>query len=187
MEQIVIVDEEDNYIGEEDKEKCHDGDGILHRGFLAMVFNRRGELFLTRRSARKRLWPGFWDGTVASHVRTGEDYEQASKRRLKQEIGLATDQVRYLFKFCYRAGYKGVGAEHEICAVTAVTGIDGGSIIPDGDEISEVRTISPARLIRETRDKRGAYTPWLAIAVERMAEQGLLRATDDRFVLSGES
>ncbi len=39
MEQIVIVDENDNYIGEEEKEKCHDGSGILHRGFLAM---RRG-------------------------------------------------------------------------------------------------------------------------------------------------
>lgn len=39
MEHIVIIDEKDNCIGEEEKEKCHDGNGILHRGFLAMVFN----------------------------------------------------------------------------------------------------------------------------------------------------
>jgi hypothetical protein len=81
--QIIVVDEDDNVIGEEDKEKCHDGDGILHRAFLAMVFNRAGELLLTRRSMSKKLWPQYWDGTVASHTVRGEDYEQASRRRLK--------------------------------------------------------------------------------------------------------
>jgi isopentenyl-diphosphate delta-isomerase len=174
MEQIVIVDEEDNCIGEEEKEKCHDGNGILHRGFLAMVFNRRGELFLTRRSPKKRLWPGFWDGTVASHVRKGEDYGQASRRRLREEIGLTTDTVRYLFKFHYRIGYKDLGAENEICAVTSLTGISRGGIFPDPEEISEVKTISPGLLLREIRENRDIYTPWLLMAAEGMVERGLL-------------
>ena len=174
MEQIVIVDENDNYIGEEEKEKCHDGGGILHRGFLAMVFNRDGELFLTRRSRKKRLWPGFWDGTVASHLNKGEDYEQASKRRLRQEIGLATDQVQYLLKFHYRVGYRDIGAENEICAITEVRGIEPGWISPDPYEISEIRTIAPGLLIDEIAGNRDIYTPWLIIAVERMRENGFL-------------
>lgn len=174
MEQIVIVDEDDNYIGEEEKEKCHDGSGILHRGFLVMVFNQSGELFLTRRSHKKRLWPGYWDGTVASHVRKDEDYEQASKRRLRQEIGLTADVVRYHFKFHYRIGYKDLGTENEICAVTTLTGVDRDSILPDFDEISEVKTISPGLLARQIRDNSEIYTPWLNIAVERMVERGLL-------------
>ena len=99
MGNIVIVDEHDDLIGEEERDKCHEGDGILHRGFLVMVFNNMGELLLTRRSEQKRLWPGFWDGTVASHVLRGESYVEASKRRLVEEIGLAEDKVDYLFKF----------------------------------------------------------------------------------------
>jgi isopentenyl-diphosphate delta-isomerase len=174
MEQIVIVDENDNYIGEEEKEKCHDGSGILHRGFLAMVFNRCGEILLTRRSDRKRLWPGFWDGTVASHVIKGEDYEQASKRRLKQEIGLIADHVRYLFKFHYCVGYRDIGAENEICAITTVKGIETRWIFPDNDEISEIRTSAPCLLIDEMANNRDIYTPWLIIAVERMRENGFL-------------
>jgi isopentenyl-diphosphate delta-isomerase len=174
MEQIVIVDEEDNYLGEEEKEKCHDGNGILHRAFLAMVFNRRGELLLTRRSSKKRLWPGFWDGSVASHVWKGEDYEGASKRRLRREIGLATDSVRYMFKFHYRIGYKDLGAENEICAVTTVTGIDQSIISPDPEEISEIKVVPPKPFLREIRSKRDLYTPWLAIAAECMAERGYL-------------
>ena len=92
-----------------------------------------------------------------------------------QEIGLRAGEVRYLLKFRYRVGYKDIGAEHEICAVTTVTGVEDISILPDPDEISEVRMISPGRLICEMRGNGEIYTPWLVIAVERMAEQGLWR------------
>ncbi len=168
MEQIVIVDEEDNILGEEDKEKCHDGDGILHRAFLAMVINKSGELILTRRSGSKRLWPGYWDGTVASHTKVGEDYEQASRRRLKEEIGLEADNVEYLFKFRYKVRYKDVGSENEICAVTVVSGADEKEIEPDSDEISEVKTVGLEELIEDVRTAGKAYTPWLLLALEHM-------------------
>ena len=173
MEQIVIVDGNDNLIGEEEKDKCHDGDGILHRGFLVMVLNGDGELLLARRSEKKRLWPGFWDGTVASHVAAGEDYVQASKRRLVQEIGLSTDNIKYLFKFQYHARYKDVGAESEICAVTLVNGVDTGTIFPSSDEITSVRTITLQALTEDITKNPGEYTPWLILALGHMNEQGL--------------
>jgi isopentenyldiphosphate isomerase len=50
-------------------------------------------LLLTRRSDKKRLWPEFWDGSVASNVFIGEIYEHASMRRLREEIELVTDEV----------------------------------------------------------------------------------------------
>lgn len=171
-ERIVIVDEEDNCIGEEDKEKCHDGEGILHRAFLAMVFNKKGELVLARRSGKKRLWPGFWDGTVASHLFMGEDYEQASRRRLAEEIGLTAGRIQYLFKFHYKVGYEDKGTENEICAVMMVGGIDEKDLVPAHSEISEIRTQrldDLAREIAESRDKSG-YVPWLILAVERMSK-----------------
>jgi len=174
MERIVIVDGNDNLIGEEDKDKCHDGDGILHRGFVAMVLSGEGELLLARRSGKKRLWPGFWDGTVASHLAGGEDYVTASKRRLVEEIGLSADDVKYLFKFQYRAKYKDVGAENEICAVTMVDGVDIGTIFPNSAEIVSVRTITQQALTEDMTKNPGAYTPWLILALEHINEQGLI-------------
>ncbi len=174
MELIVTVDENDNIIGEEEKEKCHNADGILHRGFLAMVFDNSGRLLLTRRSDGKRLWPGFWDGTVASHVFKGEDYEQASKRRLMQEIGLATDSVQYLFKFRYKTGYKDKGSEHEICAVTAIRGVDFDRLSPNRNEISGVRVIDPKVLKEELKQNGNSYTPWLRLALEGMNERQIV-------------
>jgi isopentenyl-diphosphate delta-isomerase len=173
MKRIVIVDGDDNIIGEEDKDKCHDGNGILHRGFLAMVLNEDGELLLARRSKKKRLWPGFWDGTVASHLAAGEDYFEASRRRLVEEMGLSTDDIRYLFKFQYHAKYGDAGSENEICAVTLVDGVDTGTIFPRSDEIMSVRTVAPQALMQDLMINPGAYTPWLILALKYMNEQGL--------------
>jgi isopentenyl-diphosphate delta-isomerase len=168
MEQIVVVDENDNPLGEEEKGRCHDGSGILHRAFLAMVFNRSGELLLTRRSDKKRLWPGFWDGTVASHVLKGEDYEQASRRRLVQEIGLTTDSIKYLFKFHYKAEYYDIGTEHEICAVTVVNNADFDRILSDSNEISEVKSAGMRALIDDIEVHGDQYTPWFILALAHM-------------------
>jgi isopentenyl-diphosphate delta-isomerase len=168
MQQIVIVDENDNFIGEEEKEKCHDGSGILHRGFLVMIFNNKGELLLARRSKKKRLWPGFWDGTIASHVVKGEDYVQASKRRLAEEIGLININVKYLFKFRYFVRYKNIGAENEICGVIMVNGIDTGRIFPDSNEISDIKFISTQVLIEDFKKNGNEYTPWLILAMNHM-------------------
>ncbi|HYA89110.1 MAG TPA: NUDIX domain-containing protein [Nitrospirota bacterium] len=167
-ERIVTVDENDNVIGEDCKGKCHDGEGILHRGFLAMVLNNAGELLLARRSDKKRLWPGFWDGSVASHVFKGEDYEHASVRRLREELGLVTEQVRYAFKFRYKVGYNGIGTEHEICAVTIVRGIEADNLSYDRNEIAEVRLIDLNVLMTEIKMNRHRYTPWLILAMKHM-------------------
>lgn len=173
-EQIVIVDEHDRVIGQEDKEKCHDGEGILHRAFLAMVFNKAGELLLTRRSDQKRLWPGFWDGSAASHVFPGEDYVQASRRRVREELGIAVDDIEYAFKFRYKAGYLGLGTEHEICAVTIARGVVFENLRPDPDEITSVRSADLKDLIQEIRGDGKQYTPWLVLALEHISERPIL-------------
>ncbi len=170
-ELIVTVNEQDVETGEAEKNRCHDGEGLLHRGFLAMVFNHRGELLLTRRSPQKRLWPGFWDGSVASHVFKGEDYVQATGRRLRQELGITADTIEYAFKFRYKAGYGNAGTEHEICAVTMVRGIEEGRIAPNGDEISDMRFADLKALIEEVRENGRPFTPWLVLALAQISER----------------
>jgi len=172
LEQIIIVDENDNCLGVEEKEKCHNGEGILHRAFLAMVFNNEGQLLLARRSKEKRLWPGYWDGTVASHLFEGENYLGATKRRLLQEIGVVTNKIEYLSKFHYKIGYKDLGTEHEICAVLRVNGIDPDEINPNNEEISEIDFVDPGILLNKSLYNK--YAPWLMLAMQHLGNK-----TDD--------
>ena len=44
------------------------------------------------------LWPGDWDGTVASHPREGETYVSSAERRMPEEIGI-TCKMNYINKF----------------------------------------------------------------------------------------
>jgi isopentenyl-diphosphate delta-isomerase len=175
MERIIIVDENDNFIREEEKEKCHDHDGILHRGFLVTLFNKRGELLLAQRSGKKRLWPGYWDGTVASHVFKGENYVQASKRRVEQEVGIRADTIiKFLFKFHYKVNYKNLGTEHEICAVMLVNNVEIDRLSPNENEVSAIKSINPQKLSNEISTNKNRYTPWLILTIEHMKNHQLI-------------
>jgi len=85
---LIKVDRQDKLIGIVDKEKAHQGKGILHRAFSILVIkdglahfssrqNRRinsaipkdqVELLLQKRSQYKKLWPFFWSNTCCSHL-----------------------------------------------------------------------------------------------------------------------
>jgi len=165
-ELIMAVDEEDGFLEERDKWECHKGEGILHRAFLVMVYNDDGDLMLARRSPEKKLWPGFWDGTVASHVRLGESYEDAAGRRLEEELGLKDSQVRYLTKFMYHARYQDVGSEKEICAVLTATIGASVKVTPCEHEITEIRYIKPDAVPNEEN-----VAPWLLLALEKISQE----------------
>ena len=158
---ILTVDEHDRITGEEEKLKCHLDRGILHRAFLVMAFNDEGELLLARRSSEKKLWPTYWDGTVASHVRKGESYEDAARERLRHELGVEAGCIHYISKFQYEARYRDIGSENEICAILTADGINKNDLAAHREEISEIQYVSPAQL-----KKMRKLTPWLVIALK---------------------
>ncbi len=161
---VILVDGNDNPIGKEEKVKCHLPNGKLHRAFTALIFNKEGKLLLTRRSDSKMLWPGEWDGTVASHPREGETYVSSAERRMPEEIGI-TCQMNYVNKFEYHVPYKDIGSENEVCGtlVGVVDDFDESSLIKD--EISAIKWISPDELKMELENNLDIYCPWMVIAL----------------------
>ena len=161
---VILVDGNDNPIGKEEKVKCHLPNGKLHRAFTALIFNKEGKLLLTRRSDSKMLWPGEWDGTVASHPREGETYVSSAERRMPEEIGI-TCQMNYVNKFEYHVPYKDIGSENEVCGtlVGVVDDFDESSLIKD--EISAIKWISPDELKTELENNLDIDCPWMVIAL----------------------
>jgi isopentenyldiphosphate isomerase len=89
VEMFPIVDEEGNTIGEAPRNICHDGISmLLHPVVHLHVFNRKGELFLQKRSCTKDIQPGKWDTSVGGHVGIGESIEKALVREAGEELGL---------------------------------------------------------------------------------------------------
>ena len=110
------------------------------------------------------LWPGYWDGTVASHPRESETYESSAERRIPEEIGI-TCEMNYVNKFEYHVPYKDIGSENEVCGTLlgVVNDFDESSLIKD--EISEIKWITPDELKTELENNRDVYCPWMVIAL----------------------
>ena len=168
-EYVILVNENDNPIGKEEKVKCHLPNGKLHRAFTALIFNNEGKLLLTKRSEGKMLWPNDWDGTVASHPRESETYASSAERRMPEEIGISC-KMNYVNKFEYHVPYKDVGSENEICGtlIGTIDSFDESSMIKD--EISEIKWINPAELKNELEHNRDVYCPWMVIALYFLAD-----------------
>lgn len=167
-EQLVLVDADDREIGYNDKAACHDGHGTLHRAFSLFVFNPAGELLLQQRSKDKRLWPGFWANTCCSHPRQGETMDEATARRLDQEMGMRCD-LRYLYKFEYQADYGDLGAEHELCWV--YVGQTADPVRANANEVNAWRFVPAAELDADMAAHPERYTPWLKLEWRRLRDQ----------------
>lgn len=164
-ELVILVDENDNPIGSEEKVKCHLPNGKLHRAFTALLFDENGRLVLTRRANGKMLWPNDWDGTFASHPRESETYVSSGERRMPEELGIK-GTLDYLHKFEYHVPYKDVGSENEICG-TLIGIIDKSTELKEIEgEIDEIKWISSKELIAELKKNPQIYCPWMLIALE---------------------
>lgn len=167
-EKLILVDEDDNEIGNLAKDRCHDGQGQLHRAFSLFIFNRRGEVLLQQRSSQKRLWPMYWSNACCSHPRRGEEMSEAVNRRLQQELGM-TSELEFLFKFIYQAHYDEAGSEHELCWV--YLGRSSDDIVVNANEIADWRYVSVATLNHELAAEPDKFTPWMKLEWRRIQDE----------------
>jgi isopentenyl-diphosphate delta-isomerase len=156
-EPLILVDELDREIGFKPKTDCHLGNGVLHRAFSIFVFNDRNELLLQQRAASKMLWPNYWSNTCCSHPRRGETMDDATVRRLEQELGFRCS-LEFLYKFKYQAQYGAIGAEHEYCWV--YYGRYDGAPDVNVNEIAAWRYVGVEALERELSAAPETFTPW---------------------------
>ena len=159
-ELLILVDQNDTETGTLDKRRAHDGKGILHRAFSLFIFNDDGDLLLQQRAADKRLWPRYWSNSCCSHPRSGEDMQQAVKRRCEQELGFSTD-TDFLYKFQYQAQYSELGSEHELCSVYA--GHYAGNLAINTAEIMAWNWCSQSDIEHRLAEDPDQFTPWFKL------------------------
>ncbi len=84
-ELLEVVDEVDRVIELRTRAEIHSRK-VFHRAVHVFVQNKRGEIFLQKRSHLKDSHPGKWDSSASGHVDPGESYAQAAERELWEEL-----------------------------------------------------------------------------------------------------
>jgi isopentenyl-diphosphate delta-isomerase len=115
------------------------------------------------------LWPGDWDGTVASHPRKDETYVSSAERRLPEELGSGC-KLDYLFKFEYHVPYKDIGSENEICGTLIGMVAEPFELKLVPDEISESKWVASDELYEDVQKNPKDYCPWMIAALYLLSE-----------------
>lgn len=151
MEEIFdIVDENDRVRGTAARSEVHGNPDLIHRVSHVLVFNSRGELFLQKRSADKDVQPGKWDTSVGGHVDTGEDYREAAIREMHEELGIASSNIEFLYKYLHSNSYE---SEY----VSTFSCLWDGPVTTNEQEIEEGRFWSIDEI--EINLEKGLFTP----------------------------
>ncbi len=87
MEILDIVDDNNQVTGKADRKEIYDKN-LPHRIVHVLVFNSSGEMLVQLSSRQKSFRPNYWGTSAGGHVMSGESYEQAATRELKEEIGV---------------------------------------------------------------------------------------------------
>ncbi len=102
---LEIVDEKGEVKGIAPRSQIHGNPALMHRVAHVLVFNRKGEILLQRRSMNKDVAPGRWDTSVGGHVDPGESPEGAALREMKEEIGV-DGRIEFLHSYIHTNDYE---------------------------------------------------------------------------------
>lgn len=168
IEQVILVDEHDNEVGTMEKLRAHRL-GVLHRAFSILLFNSKGEMLIQKRASCKYHSQGLWTNTCCSHPIPDESLEVATRRRLREEMGIEL-QPTFLYKFIYKVQLDESLYEHELDHV--FTGTFNGAPAINPSEVEDWKFVPLDKLREDIQNNPHAYTHWfkLILAHEKLSE-----------------
>jgi isopentenyl-diphosphate delta-isomerase len=122
---------------------------------------------LQQRSEDKPLWPGYWTNSCCSHPRRGETYDQATRRRLREELGVEANLSR-LYRFEYFARFSDLGAERELCTVYVGNVDDTCAVEPNPREIRAWDWFDAGAIDDLACRHPNRFTPWFLLEWARL-------------------
>ena len=165
MEKVILVDENDNETGAEEKIKAHK-DGKLHRAFSIFVFNIKGELLLQKRAKEKYHSGGLWSNACCGHPRPNELLEVAAYRRLKEEMGFECTLVHLKSAgFIYKVKINDL-FENEYDHI--FIGRFNENPNPDPKEIEDYKWINQKELKKDISLNPDKYTYWFIASLKNV-------------------
>jgi isopentenyl-diphosphate Delta-isomerase len=162
MEKVILVDENDNSVGTMEKMEAHQK-GLLHRAFSILIYNSKGEMLLQKRASSKYHSGGLWTNACCSHPLPGETVAEATRRRLKFEMGIDL-QPKYAYKFIYKAPLDKDLIEHELDYVFTAEYNEAPNVNPD--EVEDWKYINVADLKKDIQQHPEHYTYWFKVILE---------------------
>lgn len=172
-ELIVLVDETGQEIGAAPKLASHHAHTPLHKAFSCYIFDAEGQLLVTQRAYKKKVWPGVWTNSVCGHPLPGETTEAAVRRRVRYETGLEVkDLAVVLPDYRYTTPPYNEIIENEICPVYVARAASEISLNPA--EVEDCRWMIWDDYATDIQANPEKYSYWAIDQLPQLAKSVLL-------------
>ncbi len=180
MEEIVdLINEKDEVIGRATRSEVK-RKRLLYR-CAGIYVKMKGKIVIEKRSARKELRPSNWS-LVEETVKSGESFEQAAVRGVKEELGLETKSLKFIGKKII------VDSRYPDTFLLCVFVCEAkGKIRLQESEVEKVKLLT-VRQIQKLLAKKEKASPGLSQTFEmyKIVEQGVTVSAPGKLMLSGE-
>lgn len=186
---VTLVDQNGNAVGSMDKIEAHRGEGKLHRACSVFLFRHHPtthqiQLLIQQRSPLKIVGQWQWGNTICGNVRPTEDAIACAHRRLWEELGIATEDIKEVTTFYYQTPCSAEYSEHEFDHIFAGWSTH-DDITPHPKEVIAVEWLDWSIAELKTQDQRDHFlsshdfAPWFRLFVHsdvvRTALENFLR------------
>lgn len=168
IEKVILVDRNDNAIGEMEKLEAHQT-AQLHRAVSVFIFNSKGRLLLQKRALHKYHSPGLWTNTACTHPQPNESTEAAAERRLYEEMGISQVKLTKIFDFIYKEKLDNELTEYELDHV--FIGLSDAFPVPQPIEVSGFEYVEPKALLEQINSYPEKYTVWFKKIAQRVISE----------------
>ncbi|MFM2478920.1 isopentenyl-diphosphate Delta-isomerase [Celerinatantimonas sp. MCCC 1A17872] len=171
-EQVVLLNEQHQSIGQMAKIDVHHQQTPLHLGFSCYILNSSGQLLITRRALNKKTWAGVWTNSVCGHPAPNELIGDAVIRRSREELGLNISQPKLLIDdYSYWARDASGVVEYEYCPIWVARAIS--PLALNDDEVIDYQWVNPEFLAKASALTPGVFSPWMVEQVALLQARNL--------------
>ncbi len=96
MEYFDALNEKKEFIGKKTRKTVHEK-GLWHCSSHVWIENSKKEILCNLRDKNKDTFASCWDALTGEHLKSGENFEEAALRGLKEELGLKTNEKKLIF------------------------------------------------------------------------------------------
>ncbi len=149
-ELIPVVDARNRIIGVASRKTCHSQPALIHCTVHILILNSKGKILLQKRSRNKKIQPFKWDTSVGGHLRAGENYYQAARRELDEELGIRGIRIRRIYDYLMRN-------EEESESIRTYMGVYDGPFEINRHEIDQIKFWGYTEIRKQIG--KGVFTP----------------------------
>ena len=99
VEYFDIVNEKDEIVGKISENEQKSVKPSQLRFINIIIINNDNMIVVPKRSSNRKLFPNCYDFSVGGHVNSGENYEEAAYRELKEELGIKNVKLQEVAYF----------------------------------------------------------------------------------------